>query len=149
MRFPLLRCPDLVAIEILKKMPHQELFLLSLVSKKAKKAITMYLPKQYLSAELQIKSAARVVTQHGTEKRHFRLQNGCSGASAFTCFAGNTYARVHPQNSLLLIDIDLLGYNLNAAFKCFISHINICWNSPRISIKMEEHGTFDEFLDLM
>ncbi|CAL2037577.1 unnamed protein product [Caenorhabditis brenneri] len=149
MRFPLLRCPDLVAIEILKNMPHQELFLLSLSCKRAKKAIKMFLPKRYLSAAIEMKGYGNVVTQHGTEKRHFRIQKSCSGPSAISCFTGNTYAKIHPQNSLFLIDIYLLGYDMPAALRSFISHINVCWNSPRISIKMEEYDTSDYSSDML
>ncbi|CAL2037574.1 unnamed protein product [Caenorhabditis brenneri] len=187
MSFPLLRCPYLVGAEILKNMPHQELFLLSLVSKKAKKAIKMCLPKRYLTAELQTRGYGTVVTQHGTEKRHFRLRNSSSELSAclignpyaevqprnfslltgidelitkthhfrllpsssgIPCMIGDTYAKVHPLNSQSLIDIDWKS-DKNVALKSFISHINICWNSPRIFIKMDEEKSSDYFPNLM
>ncbi|EGT36671.1 hypothetical protein CAEBREN_05423 [Caenorhabditis brenneri] len=148
MSFPLLRCPYLVGSQILKNMSHQELFLFSLSCKRAKKAIKMYLPKRYLSAELQTKDYGTVVTHHATEKRDFRIQSACAGISSIPCLIGDTYAEVYLINDLSLIDIDWKS-NKKVALKSFVSHISICWNSPRISIKMDEEKPSGYFLDLM
>ncbi|CAL2037578.1 unnamed protein product [Caenorhabditis brenneri] len=106
----------------------------------------MCLPKRYLSAEFRIDRYSKVATRHGTEARHFRHFE--SSLSGIPCLIGDTYAEVLPQSSRLFFDINWMS-DKRVALGSFISHINICWNSPRISIKIVEDRHFEHFLSTM